>query len=116
MAKRILLTLLLTITILPFSFTANAANAWYVGKVSRIALIGNGFIVTFKNDALKNCKYKYAYFTISKLDELRVKQAYSMALTSLTVNVNMGVVFNVDTNGIGGLCYATGMAADLRAN
>lgn len=116
MTKRILLALLLTVTTFTISFTANATPAWYVGKVSRIALIGNGFIVTFKNDVLKNCKHKYVYFTISKLDELRVNQAYSLALTSLTANVNMGVVFDIDANGIGGLCYAYGMAADLRAN
>lgn len=107
--------LLVSVSVLS-SLPAHAASAWYVGKVSRIALIGSGFIVRFKNDALNNCKYKYAYFTIEKLDELKVKQAYSMALTSLTANINMGVVFNIDTNGVGGLCYATGMAADLRAN
>ncbi|MCU7829570.1 MAG: hypothetical protein KZQ85_10935 [Candidatus Thiodiazotropha sp. (ex Myrtea sp. 'scaly one' KF741663)] len=98
------------------AFNVNAANQWYVGKVARIALLQNdgSFIVTFKNSALDDCEYKYAHFFVNSLGADQVKNAYAMALTSLTTGVDMGIV--IDKNGIGEQCDATGMTADLRAN
>jgi len=95
-----------------------AAPAWYVGKVKRVTFAGSdgSFIITFKNLALDDCQHKYAYFTDNTLGPDRLKQAYSMALTSVTTGLNMGVVIDKSTNGSGGQCNAIGMAADLRAN
>ena len=93
-----------------------AQNAWYVGKVSRIALVNNGFVLTFKNNALSDCKYKYAYFTNNSLSDVQLKNAYTIALTSITTGLEMGIVINKSLNGNNGICNATGMVADLRAN
>ena len=100
------------------SLSAQAVPAWYVGKVSRVALSGSdgSFIITFKNTVLDDCQHKYVYFIGSELGEGRLKHAYTMALTSATAGLNMGVVIDKETNGSGGLCKAIGMTADLRAN
>lgn len=115
--KNIILTLA-TVAIISMSTAAHSSASWYVGKVSRVALLGadGSFIVTFKNSALDDCQYKYANFNGSSLGEQRLKHAYSMALTSLTTGVNMGVVIDKAKNGPGGACNAYGMTADLRAN
>jgi hypothetical protein len=107
-----------TVAIITLSTSVYSAGSWYVGEVKRIALIGSdgSFIVTLKNTALDNCKHKYAYFNAGSLGEGRLKHAYSMALTSLTAGVDMGIVIDKAVNGPDGQCNAYGMTADLRAN
>lgn len=105
--------------LLIMSSTAHSAVSWYAGEVARVALLSTAdgsFIVTFKNAALDGCKHKYAYFNVSSLGEQQVKHAYSMAITSLTTGVDMGIVIDKTKNGTNGSCNATGMTADLRAN
>lgn len=115
--KNIILTLA-AVTIITMSIAAHSAASWYVGKVSRVALLraDGSFIVTLKSSALDDCQYKYAYFNSSSLGEQRMKHAYSMALTSLTTGVDMGIVIDKAKNGPDGQCDAYGMTADLRAN
>ncbi|WP_102796419.1 hypothetical protein [Bowmanella denitrificans] len=94
---------------------AIAAPAWYTGEVSRIALLkGEGFVLTFANNSLDDCEEKYAYFSNDHIDEVEVQRAYSLALTSLTTGLQMGVVVDKQALGSDGRCYATGMVADLR--
>lgn len=91
------ITLFYLLTILSFtSFSALAQPAWYVGKVSRVALSGSDgtFVVMFKNAQLDDCQYKYAYFYGSKLGDAQLKHAYSMALTSVTAGLDMGIVID----------------------
>jgi hypothetical protein len=115
--KNILL-ILSTIAIITMSTAAHSSASWYVGKVARVALSAadGSFIVTFKNAALDDCQFKYANFNGSSLGEQRMKHAYSMAITSLTTGVDMGIVIDKAKNGPGGACDAYGMTADLRAN
>lgn len=91
---------------------------WYKGPVERLALYkeDGSFVVSFKNSVLNDCKHKFAYFDGSKLGEGQLKAAYTMAITSITDGVQMGVVIDKNVNGPDGLCYAVGMAADLTAN
>lgn len=94
---------------------AIAAPAWYTGEVSRIALIeGQGFVLTFANNSLDDCAGKYVYFSNNYIDEIQVQRAYSLALTSLTTGLQMGVVVDKQALGSDGRCYAIGMVADLR--
>ncbi len=103
------------IMILPQISLADAA--WYSGTVSRVALINGGsFIVTFDESTLDDCRNRYAYFRPSQLSDETLKHAYTLALTSITTKMQMGVVIDKAVNGVGGLCYAIGMAADLRSN
>ncbi len=99
--------------------SVSAAPAWYSGQVARLALVGNpegSFLVTFKNSALDNCSYGYAYFRTDQLSEVQIKNAYVLALTSLTAGLEMGIVIDKSINGPGGQCEAVGMmAADLKA-
>ena len=109
----------ITLIIVLFSGAVSASPAWYAGKVSRIALTGGNdgsFIVTFDNSNLDDCMHKYAYFRGSQLGDGRLKHAYTMALTSLTTKVSMGIVIDKSVNGSGGICEAMGMTADLRSN
>ncbi|MDC5850977.1 hypothetical protein OPW32_17415 [Vibrio europaeus] len=101
-----------------FSSLSYASASWYVGKVSRVALTGadGSFVVTFSNTALDDCKHKYAYFDGQDIGEGMLKNAYTLALTSLTTGLNMGIVIDKSVNGSGGQCKAFGMTADLRAN
>lgn len=95
---------------------AVAASGWYQGVVTRLALTGAdaSFIVTFDSPVLDDCANKYAYFLESRLGTGKVRNAYSIALASLTTGRTMGVVLDKAANGPGGHCYATGMTADLR--
>ncbi|WP_064791911.1 hypothetical protein [Shewanella woodyi] len=113
-----LILILAVITVFSYSASAHSAGAWYVGKVKRVALLASdgSFIVTLKNTALDDCQHKYAYFSGSSLGDGRLKNAYAMALTSLTAGLNMGIVIDKARNGPGGKCNAYGMTADLRAN
>lgn len=97
------------------SFNASAEAAWYAGPVSRVALVGDGIVVTLKTTALADCQYSYAYFHNPYLDPIVIKNAYAIALTSLTTGLEMGIVIDKAINGPGGQCNAIGMAADLRA-
>lgn len=107
----------LSLSLLCSSSYVEAGAAWYVGQVKRVALLSSdgSFIVTFKNEALDNCKYKYGYFMGSELGEKRLNNAYAMALTSIASGMDMGIVIDKAKNGDGGLCHAYGMTADLRA-
>jgi len=91
---------------------------WYKGPVERLALYKDdgSFVITLKNSVLDDCKHNYAYFDGATLGEGQLKAAYTMAITSLTTGVQMGVVIDKFTNGPDGYCYAVGMAADLTAN
>lgn len=114
--KQLLILLTMLSAFIPYA--AHADRQWYVGQVSRVALIdGNdsSFIVSFKNGALDDCQYKYAYFYGGMIGQERLKSAYALAITSLTTGLDMGVVIDKAVNGAGGQCNATGMAADLRA-
>ena len=96
------------------SMAASASNAWYSGVVTNISLLGNdSFVVTLDTSALDDCKCKYAYFNAGQIGVDTAKQAYTMALTSLTTGKTMGIVIDKSINGTGGECDATGMVASL---
>lgn len=92
-----------------------ANPAWHTGVVNRVAISGDGFIVTFEGQALNDCMHKYAYFHPTKLSEFQIKTAFTMATVSLTTGTTMGIVIDKMSSGPGERCYAMGMTADLRS-
>jgi len=106
------------LSLLALSYSVSAENQWYVGPVYRIAFIsGDGsFLASFKNGVLDDCKNKNVSFKSNDVGPERLKGVYTMAITSLTTGVNMGVVINKSINGPGGECRATGMTAEIRSN
>ena len=104
------------IVLLLSAATAHAGPAWYAGPVDRVSPFGSdgSFLVTLENGVLNDCMHNYAYFYVGQLGLERVKNAYAIALTSITTGKEMGIVIDKTINGSGGNCHATGMTADLR--
>lgn len=118
MNKKINRPILVLIFILSgvYSSVTHSAPNWYSGVVNRVALAGSdgSFLVTFNSSALSDCEWGYVYFNVSQLGLERVRNAYAIALISLSAGRSMRVVIDKDINGAGGVCNATGMTADLR--
>lgn len=101
-----LIILLFASTLLPQ--TASAAYAWYYGKVERLFLNTDGFVLTFDTTSLDDCQYKYVYYKISTLGDGQVNRAYSMALAAQASDRTLGVIVDKAINGVGGLCFSNG--------
>ena len=99
------------------SLQAVAKPTWYSGQVNRVSLTSgdSSFLVTMKNGVLDDCQHEYVYFYADKLGAEKTRSAYTLAVTSVTTGLEMGVVIDKSINGPGGRCEATGMVADLRA-
>ena len=106
--------LICTISLLLVVTSSNAAVAWHFGKINRVYLHTDGFIVTFESAALDDCAHKYAYFKDSVIGEKTVSRAYSMALAAKAAGQEFGVVIDKAINGPGGDCDVIGGQADIR--
>ena len=110
MNRKILVRNLLSVILLA-SFlvsTLHASPAWYYGKISRIFLFSNGFVLRFDSTALDDCKHKYVYYNDSQLGTKQVDRAYSMALAAQASGRTVGVVIDKSINGPGGVCNSNG--------
>lgn len=88
---------------------SNAQPAWYRGVVTRVAILsGNDFIVTFDNEELADCQWRYVYFRGSALGAEKVRNAYALAMMALAGGRTLGVVIDKAINGPGGVCNQEG--------
>ncbi|MEL6301657.1 MAG: hypothetical protein AAFV47_01475 [Pseudomonadota bacterium] len=78
---------------------ANSAAAWYTGKIQRVYLYHDGFIVRFHGTVLSDCIHNYAYFRNNLLGENTVDRAYAMALSAQQSNATFGIVLDITTPG-----------------
>ncbi len=87
---------------------AQAAAAWYQGKVTRIFMHTDGFILTFVTNALDDCIHNYVYYRVSILGDKTVDRALSIALAANAQDKTVGVVIDKSIDGPGGICDANG--------
>ena len=113
MTKRLMLLLLLISGF--YTFNSYAVAKWYKGKITRITLYATNesFIITFDNNTLDDCRWKYGYFDVNKLGVEKVKSAYSMAMLAFSSGKTFGIVIDKDLLVNDDRCFAQGMAADI---
>ena len=102
--------LIYAVSLLLLATSSNAAAAWYFGKITRVYMHTDGFIVTLDSGVLDDCLHKYVYFQDSVIGEKTVSRAYSMALSAIAADQEFGVVIDKAINGSGGQCNSNGQA------
>ncbi|WP_157533487.1 hypothetical protein [Microbulbifer variabilis] len=93
--------------LLIFSSSAFADRAWYRGTINRIWTLGSdgSFIITVKEDSvLSDCKWKYAYFTLTEQTPEKLRNSLSLALSAFHAGTTVGLEIDKDLHG--DLCQA----------
>lgn len=57
---------------------AHTEFAWYFGKVSRIYLHADGFVLTLDSNALDDCLYKYVHYRDSGRLRMRIPGKFAV--------------------------------------
>lgn len=105
--------LLLLLIAIGVASTANAAPAWYSGKVTRVwSYDATVFVVTLDSAELSDCAHGYAYVGMAGVLTTDFKVAYATALSAYLSGKTLGIVIDKAKNGPGGACYA--LSVDIR--
>ncbi len=96
------------LALLMFSSTAMAVPNWYYGKVERVFVYLEGFVMEFDTTALDDCLHTYVYFKAPNLTEENINRALSVALSAQASGKTVGVVIDKAINGPGGHCNGNG--------
>ncbi|MFA0813634.1 hypothetical protein [Microbulbifer epialgicus] len=99
--------LLSILFLLIFSSSALADRAWYRGTINRIWTLGSdgSFIITLKETSvLSDCKWNYAYFTLTEQTPEKLRNSLTLALSGFHAGTTVGLEIDKDLHGE--LCQA----------
>ena len=105
---RFILTFAAVLTLLMLSSTTMAVPNWYYGKVERIFVYTEGFVMEFDTTSLDDCLHTYVYFKTPNLTQENINRALSVALSAQASGMTVGVVIDKAINGPGGHCNGNG--------
>jgi len=103
---------ILFIFLVALSFSVQAGNSWYWGKVLSVNTAGadGSFEIFLDNPSIKtNCLHDRVYFKVVDMGAERTKVALSMALSAFVSEKQWGVV--IDLPASEGTCSASSTAS-----